>query len=182
MGEPTAHSPALLLLAAFSRHEAALTWTRQQVVASWGPVALESPVMSFADTDYYVPSMGSDLLKVFHAFQEPLDPARLAEIKLQTNRWEREYAEENDWQEPRPLNLDPGYLTLGKLVLASTKDHAHRIYLRQGVYAEVTLYYSKGTWHAHPWTYPDYRRHDFQQFFSQCRDYLHRTRKEAGES
>ena len=74
----------------------------------------------------------------------------------------------------RPLNLDPGYLTEAKLVLASTKDHAHRIYLSQGIYAEVTLSYRRGRWRHHDWTYPDYQRGDYQAFFDQCRDYFRR--------
>ena len=81
--------------------------------------------------------------------------------------------------EPRPLNLDPGYLTLGKLVLASTKDFAHRIYLSRGIYAEVTLYYRHGRWEHHQFTFADYRREDYQHFFSQCRDVLHRRLREA---
>jgi hypothetical protein len=74
--------------------------------------------------------------------------------------------------EPRPLNLDPGYLTPAKLVLASTKDHAHRIYLSRGIYAEVTLFYKDRHWQPREWTFPDYRRADYQEFFSQCRAYL----------
>jgi hypothetical protein len=74
----------------------------------------------------------------------------------------------------RLLNLDPGYLTEAKLVLASTKDHAHRIYLSQGIYAEVTLSYRRGHWRHHDWTYPDYQRSDYQAFFDRCRDYFRR--------
>ena len=59
-------------------------------------------------------------------------------------------------------------------MLASTKDHAHRIYLHSGIYAEVTLYYKEKHWNASPWTYPDYRRDDYQAFFMQCRDVLRR--------
>ena len=76
--------------------------------------------------------------------------------------------------EPRPLNLDPGYLTLGKLVLASTKDFAHRIYLSRGIYAEVTLQYRHRRWEHHQYTFPDYRREDYQQFFSECREGMKR--------
>ena len=142
MGEPSPHSPALLLLAAFSRHEAALDWARQRAVEAWGPIAAESPPFDFAETHYYDATMGPGLKKVFFAFQRPFDPEELVEIKLQTNRWEEEYAAgAGNTPEPRPLNLDPGYLTLGKLVLASTKDFAHRIYLSRGIYAEVTLQY-----------------------------------------
>ena len=91
---------------------------------------------------------------------------RLADIKRQTNAWEAEYAALGLHPEPRPLNLDPGYITLAKLVLASTKDHAHRIYLGDGIYAEVTLAYRDRRWQPLEWTYPDYRRDDYQQFFT----------------
>jgi hypothetical protein len=72
------------------------------------------------------------------------------------------------------LNLDPGYLTPAKLVLASTKDHAHRLYLARGIYAEVTLYFKGRRWQYRDWTFPDYRRDDYQQFFSACRELLRR--------
>jgi len=174
MGEPSSLPPALLLLAAFSRYEAALAWARDRGVATWGPVALESPGFEFTQTDYYEPTMGSGLRKIFLAFARPFDPGEMAEVKLQTNEWEQEYARQSDHQEPRPLNLDPGYLTLGKLVLASTKDFTHRIYLARGIYAEVTLYYRHGRWEPHAWTFADYRRQEYQEFFSQCRELLQR--------
>ena len=173
MGRVSPHSPAVLLLAAFSRHGDALDWARQQAVQSWGPIAHQSPIFEFTQTDYYRQAMGPDLRKVFFAFEPPFDPAGLAEVKLQTNAWEDEFAALAGHAEARPLNLDPGYLTLGKLVLASTKDHSHRVYLRSGIYAEVTLYYSGGRWRAREWTYADYRRADYQEFFSRCRDWLH---------
>ena len=152
------------------------TWARARAIETWGDVALESPAFEFTETRYYEASMGPDLRKVFFTFARPLDPADLPEIKLMTNAWEQEYAQSAGHAEPRPLNLDPGYLTLGKLVLASTKDFAHRIYLRQGIYAEVTLYYKHHHWQHHEYTFADYRRADYQEFFSRCRDYLHGQR------
>lgn len=116
--------------------------------------------------------MGPGLLKTFFALERPFEAARLPEVKLLTNRWEEEYAATAGLPEPRPLNLDPGYLTLAKLVLASTKDHAHRIYLSDGIFAEVTLYYSQRRWQVREWTFADYRRDDYQAFFTQCREYF----------
>ncbi|MGO8751888.1 MAG: DUF4416 family protein [Thermoguttaceae bacterium] len=161
------------LLAAFSRHEEALRWGRERAVEAWGCVALASLEFDFRETNYYEPTMGPDLRKVFWAFTQPIDPGRLVELKLQTNAWEAQYAALGRHAEPRPLNLDPGYLTLGKLVLASTKDFAHRIYLGQGIFAEITLFFRHRRWEHHEWTFADYRRDDYQQFFSQCRDHLH---------
>ena len=119
------------------------------------------------------------MLKTFWAFERLIDPGMLADIKQQTNAWEAEYAALARHPEPRPLNLDPGYIGLGKLVLASTKDHAHRIYLGQGIYAEVTLYYKDGRWQHRDWTFADYRRGDYQAFFEECRENLKRRLRTA---
>ncbi len=172
MGAITSPSPVLLIVAAFSRHAAALAWGRERVQDAWGPVALASPSFAFDATHYYDATMGEGIQKCFWACRDPVDPARLVELKRQSNLWEEEYARTAGHAEPRPLNLDPGYITAAKLVLASTKDHAHRIYLAEGIYAEVTLYYKDRRWQERDWTFPDYRRDDYQAFFTQCRDYL----------
>jgi hypothetical protein len=172
MGEIREHGPVLLLLAIFSRHGVALDWARARAEAQWGQVALESPRFPFPHTQFYDAEMGSPLVKQFLTFQSLSDPARLPEIKQLTNQWEREYAELRRHDEMRPLNIDPGYLTEAKLVLATTKDRDHRIYLARGVYAEGTLYYYHRQWQCRPWTYPDYRSPEYHQFFSQCREYL----------
>jgi hypothetical protein len=172
MGQPHSPTPVLLMTAAFSCHPQALAWARGKMSESWGPIALESEPFDFSETDYYRATMGTCLKKQFFVFQESVDPARLVQCKLQSNGWEAEFAAQAGLAEERPLNLDPGYITLAKLVLASTKDHAHRIYLGEGIYAEITLNYRAGGWQPLPWTYPDYRRGDFQAFFSQCREFL----------
>jgi hypothetical protein len=179
MGEIRLHSPVLLVLAAFSRYDSALDWAQRRANDAWGPIALESPRFPFTETDYYAPSMGAELKKCFWTFGELRDPADLIDWKLATNAWEAEYAREAGHPEPRPLNLDPGYLTLAKLVLASTKDHAHRIYLGRGIFAEVTLLFRDGRWQHREWTFPDYRRADYQQFFSEARQ-LFRARQREG--
>ncbi len=178
MGDISEPAPVLLILAAFSRHADALDWGLAQATAAWGPVARSSPRFSFVETAYYEPTMGSGIQKCFWAFERLIDPAALVELKLQTNAWEAEYAGRGGHLEPRPLNLDPGYLTPAKLVLASTKDHAHRLYLSRGIYAEVTLFYKDRHWQHRDWTFRDYRRADYQQFFSECRDYLRRRERE----
>jgi len=172
MGEIFNPAPVLLILAASSRYAEAIEWARQRGAERYGCIALASNAFDFTETDYYTATMGSGLKKQFFAFERLIDPAALADIKRQTNDWEAEYAALARHPEPRPLNLDPGYITPAKLVLASTKDHAHRIYLRDGIYAEVTLAYRQRHWQPLEWTYPDYRRDDYQRFFTQCRDRL----------
>ncbi len=162
----------LLLIAAFSRHVTALEWARQKGEQQWGPIALESDVFAFDHTEYYEGTMGDGLKKRFFAYQQPLDPAELATVKHITNAWEATFQQQSGLADMRPLNLDPGYISEGKLVLASTKDHAHRIYLRDGIYAEVTLYFRNRQWRAREWTFADYRQSGYHAFFDRCRRYL----------
>jgi hypothetical protein len=178
MGDPHPPSTVLLLVAASSRYDEALAWGLREAEREFGPSALVSDAFDFTETNYYAAEMGEGLKKQFWAFAAPIDPGRLAAIKLATNLWEAEYAGLQMHPEPRPLNLDPGYITLAKLVLASTKDHAHRIYLADGIYAEVTLAFRAGGWQPLDWTYPDYRRADFQAFFTKCRDILRAAQRQ----
>lgn len=166
------HSPALLILAAFSRYPEALDWAKQTAEEAWGAVALESERFDHRETTYYDATMGTDLKKTFFAFESPIDPAELVLCKETSNQWELDYQSLRKHPEPRPLNLDPGYLTEAKLVLATTKDRDHRIYLDRGIFAEVTLHFQRGRWQPRPWTYPDYQRADYHAFFTRCRDYL----------
>ena len=166
------HRPVLLILAAFSRYPEALDWAKQTAQEAWGDVALESERFDHRETTYYESTMGPDLQKTFFAFESLIDPAELVECKETSNQWEVDYQRLGRHPEPRPLNLDPGYLTEAKLVLATTKDRDHRLYLDRGIYAENTLFFHHGKWQPRPWTYPDYQRADYHQFFLRCRDYL----------
>jgi Domain of unknown function (DUF4416) len=172
MGHANPPAPALLIFAAISRHEAALTSAKKSIESHIGPIVRTSPAFDFTETDYYLATMGADLKKQFFACERLIDPAQLVDLKLQTNSWEEEFAAQGRFPEPRPLNLDPGYITLAKLVLASTKDHSHRLYLGQGIYGEITLSFRGGRWQETQFTYPDYRRADFHEFFIACREYL----------
>lgn len=169
MGNITPAAPVHPLLAVITRYDEALAWTRQTVTGAWGEIALVSPTFEFRDTRYYEATMGPELTKTFLVFRRRRDPAELPAWKHATAQWEQDYAALARHAEPRPLNLDPGYLTCAKLVLASTKDHAHRIYLADGIYAEVTLYYRDRHWQSRDWTFPDYRRADYHRFFDQVR-------------
>jgi hypothetical protein len=171
MGEIRPHRHVLPILAAFSRYEAAIDWTRDRAAQHWGDIILESGPIPFVDTDYYAAEMGADLHKHLYAFERLIDPADLPQLKQQSNVWETEYRDSHAHRELRPLNLDPGYLTEAKLVLATTKDRDHRIYLNQGIYAEITLYHRGGHWQHREWTYPDYRRPVYHAFFDRCRKY-----------
>jgi hypothetical protein len=125
--------------------------------------------------------MGVNLDKTLIAIDGFADPAGLADWKTQSNQWEAEYAAQSNHPEPRPLNMDPGYLTQAKLVLATIKDRDHRLYLREGIFAEVTLNYMGGKWVHHRWSYPDYRTEAVATFAMQCRKRLRAHLQETGQ-
>ncbi|XZE20253.1 DUF4416 family protein [Pirellulaceae bacterium SH449] len=172
MGELKPYHKAVRFVAVFTRHETHLNWFWNKVREVWGEPLRLSTAYAFAESEYYRPTMGDRLLKQFAVLNLDYDPALLASDKVLTNQWEEEAKACLPAEEQRPINIDPGYMTLTKLVLASTKNREHRIYLREGVYAEVTLAYRDQHWQPLPWTYPDYQRQDFREFFQQARRVL----------
>ena len=164
--------PVVRFCALITRYDAARQWAIQRIAADWGAVRVRSAEIEFEAGGFYTPSMGGDLTKTLIAFDGFVDPAGLADWKHQTNAWEAEYAAESNHPEERPLNLDPGYMSQAKLVLATTKDRDHRIYLRDGMFAEVTLTYVGKCWQHHRWSYPSYRTKQVAQFASDCRQRL----------
>jgi hypothetical protein len=179
MALATPHRPVLLVLAAFSRYPEAIEWAKTNAASAWGPLAMQSDLFDHGETNYYDATMGPDLKKTFFALETLVDPAGLPAWKVTTNQWELDYQQLGRHAESRPLNLDPGYLTEAKLILASTKDRDHRIYLDRGIYAENTLFFYRGAWQPRPWTYPDYQRADYHRFFTRCREHLRRKYAEA---
>ena len=144
---------------------------------SFGPVDFRSPLLPFTHTDYYSREMGEGLLRKFISFAQLIDPGDLAQVKRFTNRLEEELAEGG----ARRINLDPGYISPGKLVLATTKDREHRIYLGDGIYAEVTLRWrrQKG-FEPWEWTYPDYRTAEYGRLLGEIRELYMQQRRAGG--
>lgn len=145
----------------------------ERLIQKFGLVDFKSPILSFQHTPYYESEMGLNLKRKFISFQGLIDPAEIGEIKLFANQLEQDFLHPDT--EDRRINLDPGYLTLSKLVLASTKDYQHRIYLGRGIYAEVTLRYRKGKgFEPWGWTYPDYRTREYLEIFNRLREIYQR--------
>ena len=176
---PARHPPpVLLVVAAFSRHADAIAWGRARLEAAFGPVGLASPPFDFHHTRYYEPTMGPALRKQLFAFQDLVAADCLPDVKRLTNAAEAAVAAAGTYPEPRPLNLDPGVLSLGKFLLATTKDQAHRVYLRDGIFAEVTLRFHAKEFEPWPWTYADYREPAVLGFFREARDWYRRLLRE----
>lgn len=162
-------SPIVAMLAGNPAHfEAA----RKPLETLLGPVELESEIYPFEKTGYYTPSMGPGLLRRFFVFENLLDPAGLVDWKLATNALEETLkpALRQGGVPERPINLDAGYLTGAKLVLASTKDFAHRLYLRDGIFAEITMGFRGDSWAGRDFTFPDYKSGIYNAFLNRARD------------
>jgi len=174
MSRPWVSTKSLLVIACFSRHRTALEWAQQRLGSRYGALALVSCDFSFHHTTYYEPTMGQGLVKRFLVFEAFIQPDCLPDAKNFTIQIEKELMEKQEYAEPRPLNLDPGLLQLGKFLLATTKDQAHRIYLRDNIFAEVTLRYQRDGFVPWPWTYVDYQEPAVRQFLDEARALLYR--------
>jgi len=175
MGKPRPPQKVKLIVGMLSGDVDLLARAQKLLGRTFGAVELQSDVWPFDATDYYEAEMGPQLKRQFVAFADCIQPDALAEIKRTTNEIEARICEDMLVDlDHRPVNLDPGYVALSKLVLATTKDHAHRVYVQRGIYAEVTLKFEHGAWRPWPWTYPDYAAGTYYDFFNQVRERLHR--------
>jgi hypothetical protein len=135
------------------------------LLRTFGAIDLESDEIPFDYTDYYRREFGDCLTRRFISFSRLISPAKLAAIKIRTNALEKKFSQKGK----RTINLDPGYVDLAKLVLASTKDFCHRIYLDKGILAEITLVFKKDSFTFWDWTYPDYRTAAYISIFNHIR-------------
>lgn len=164
--------PARLIVGMLACDEHVIDVSTRMLEKQFGPIDLKSQIWPFSHTEYYEPQMGSQILRRFISHARLVRPDQLAQIKLMTNDLEQQLAKDLSLPLPRPVNLDPGLIETSRLTLATTKDYCHRIYIGSGIYAEVTLIFSKGAWLPMPYTYPDYRQGHYHTFFSSVRQRL----------
>ena len=164
--------PVKLIIGILAADAGCLTAARDRITSEFGPADLISDIWPFTQTDYYADQAGEHILRQFVTIDKLIDPGELAAIKHKTNKMEQTLAAQLDVGLRRPVNLDPGYIELSKLVLASTKNFSHRIYIGDNMYAEVTLTYSKETWIDYRYTFADYKQDKYHDFFSKVRERL----------
>jgi hypothetical protein len=157
-----------LFIGVLVSHAKLIPELEHRLVTVYGPIDHRSPVIPFDFTDYYETEMGDIIDRIIFSFERLIEADQLPEIKRQTNRLEEELAPMYE-RVKRPVNLDPGYIEQAKVILASTKNFYHRIYLGQGIFGEVTMHFKNNTYQFFPWTYPDYQSRDYQEFFLKMR-------------
>jgi hypothetical protein len=164
--------PVKLIIGILAANETSLAAAVKAISKSFGIIDLTSDVWPFTQTDYYKDEIGPNALRQFVTLEKLIDPGKLAQIKHDTNSLEQQLADSLKLSLPRPVNLDPGFIEPSKLILASTKNFSHRIYIGNKMFAEVTLMYEKGNWRHFEYTFPDYRRSCYQDFLSKVRSRL----------
>lgn len=165
MGRIDRFPPHKLVVGTLLSHEELLSPVRTMLEKEYGPIDYQSPLLDFDFTDYYEEEMGKGLKRCFFSMKTLVDPSTLAQIKIQTNRMEESFAVEGK----RRVNLDPGLLALSRFILATTKENGHRIPLRDGIWAEITLLYMKKDFQPLPWTYPDYATRTYRDILLKIR-------------
>ncbi len=159
--------PRVKLIVGFIfKEESALKKAKLALIRLYGEADFESLELAFYHTNYYEKEFGSSLKRKFISFRKLILPQNLVRIKVAANKLEKKLSRKSK----RLVNIDPGYLDLAKLVLATTKDYSHRVYLGKGIYAEVTLSYQHKTFNPWEWTYPDYRSKEYIATFNKIRE------------
>jgi hypothetical protein len=142
----------------------------------FGEIDFMTEEFSFSEefSSYYDEELGGEARRRILSFERLVDPSEQAEIKTYTNSVEAEFSIDGN----RKINLDPGFLSHGRLMLATTKKTGFRIPLSDGIYTELTLYYARGAWQKLPWTYRDYQSERVQSFLTTVRKKYLEQRKE----
>ncbi len=172
MWEVNKPKPVKLIVGVLAADEDSLSAAVTAVESRFGHADFVSEVWPFYQTDYYRDQTGDSILRQFVSIADLIDPGELCRIKLKTNQMEEQLAKKLSKTVPRPVNLDPGLIEPSKLVLASTKNFSHRIYIGEGMYAELTLSYVKGKWESFSYTFPDYKQERYHGFLSRAREKL----------
>ena len=152
MSRPGQAEPVKLVFSVFAKDTSLLNETIEILSSSYGQPDFVSAIQLFNYTDYYDSEMGDGLVRRFLSMEKLIRPEHLPDIKLATNEVENKSASELR----RQVNIDPGYISKSHLILATGKAYTHRPYLRDGIYADLTLVYQGKKFCALPWTYPDY--------------------------
>jgi Tol biopolymer transport system component len=154
-----------LVITVFSSQKELIKKVKGVLIKKFGPLDYESYDLKLV-TDYYKQELGPDLIRQFYAFKRLIKRDKIAEIKLYTNKLEDRFKANGK----RRINIDPGYLSLGKFILTTSKNQQQRIYLKKGIFAECALRYVGKSFTTWPWTYPDYATEEYCKVLNEIRE------------
>jgi hypothetical protein len=165
MSTPREADDVKLISSIFSPYQELIETAISRLEEMFGPLEWRSPLVFFDRTRYYEREMGWPLHRRFVSFRDLIRPEGLVEVKIRTNALEKVLVREGK----RTINIDPGYICMERLVLATGKNYTHRIYLAKGIYADLTLVFHKGSFRPLEWTYRDYAEEGLIAQFNEIR-------------
>ena len=174
MGALLERRPVKLIASIIYKEEADLEAAQGKLKSIYGMLEDIEKVLPFDKTDYYYEELGKPLKRKFMCFKKLVNKEKIYRIKLKTNKIEDNFRKSGR----RIVNIDPGYVAEAKLVLLTTKDYTHRVYIGGQIFAESTLFFQDGTFKAWPWTYPDYASEEAISYFNEIREVYTRDIKE----
>jgi len=176
MSKPKTPQPVKLIASIITADPELMDAVCLHLEKNYGPIDYRSDQLAFNSTDYYTAEIGQGLFRRFITAANLIAPESLPDIKLFANGLEATCARSDG---TRRVNIDPGYITLHHLILATCKNFAHRPYLRDGVFADLTLLYQGGAFTALPWTFPDYRSPKIITLLNSLRDRYYEQLKQC---
>lgn len=166
MSDPQPTETVKLVASLFSADTGLISEAMTALCQEYGRTDFISAPLGFTYTDYYEKEFGVGLIRRFVSFEELVRPESLPDVKVWTNALEKRLSVGGR----RGVNIDPGYLAKAHLILATGKGYTHRPYLREGIYADLTLMYRDKGFHPLPWTYPDYAGGELIGMLSRIRE------------
>ena len=166
MGATKKTLPVKLVIAFIFKDAGPLKKAKLHLRKQFGEIDFESEILPFTYTAYYKSEFGKNLVRQFIGFRTLIFPQHLVKIKILSSAIEEKLAHKGR----RKVNIDPGYVSLSKFVLASTKDYTHRLYLGRGIFGEITLIFQGKTFRPWDWTYPDYRSSPYISILNHLRE------------
>ena len=177
MGKIQEFDKEKLIIGVIYSDEAVYSQVMKLLTDEFGAIDCECEEFSFSKefSEYYDEELGGEGKRKIYSFKSLVDASNQAEIKERTNEIEALFSVDGK----RKINLDPGFINHGRLMLATTKNAGFRIPLKRGIYTELTLFYARGQWHKLPWSYRDYQSQRVQTFLTKVRSiYLAQRREE----
>ena len=165
MGTPLKHIRVKLIVGLISGDPRQFDAVRRVLEKQFGSIDNETQVLDFSCTSYYEEELGKNLKRSFLSFKKLIEAGRSYNVKLYTNALEKDFSKNGK----RTVNIDPGYVSLTKLVLFTAKNRSHRIYLSKGIYADQELMFENKSFRPLDWAFTDYRTAEYIDFFNSVR-------------
>lgn len=159
MAVPSEPKPVKLFFAILFSDNEKLKRAELMLSEKFGEIDFRSQVFDFSETDYYNEEMGENIKRIFISISKLISPDKILIAKKESAEIEKMLSVEGK----RKVNIDPGYIDLNKVVLATFKGGGCKVYIGEGVWIDIMLRYEKGKFQSFPWTFPDFAKSKYSE-------------------